>query len=205
MTVKEQLLKDKILNKNEAAAIAKKACSSEAHFNELMMCFLSGEYRLAQRAAWCVSHAVALQISFIFPYIKQLVNQLLRKDVHNAVIRNSLRILKQIHIPRQHHGEVMNACFAFIEKSETPIAVKAFALSILHKLSLIYPDIQQELEMIAALHINNESAAIKSVAKKITGTLHKRKAPGINNQSAKINKHDCKHDVASGKQANSTD
>ncbi len=53
------------------------------------------------------------------------VAQLQRADVHNAVIRNCVRVLGAIEIPE----EVMNACFKFIETPSTPVAIKAFALT----------------------------------------------------------------------------
>lgn len=38
--------------------------------------FLSNEYRLAQRAAWCVSRAARKKSELIKPHIKDLVVQL---------------------------------------------------------------------------------------------------------------------------------
>ena len=186
MTIQEQLLADKIQNKKTAVAIAEKACSSNEIFDELMACFLSNEYRLAQRAAWSVSHAVNIQPHIIYPYFKDLTAQLLRTDVHDAVIRNSTRILLKINIPDEYHGEVMNACFILAEKQGTPIAIKAFSLSMLCKLSLLYPDIKQELETLADLHLNDENPAVRGVAKKILTSFGKAKSPRVHNQPDKI-------------------
>ena len=189
MTIKEQLLLDKTQNKITAIAIAKKVCSSLELFDELMACFHSNEYRLTQRAAWIVRHAVNIQPQLIYPYLKDLAAQLLRTDVHDAVIRNSTRILLKITIPEEYHGEVMNACFILAEKPETAIAIKAFSLSMLYKLSLLYPDIKQELEALADLYLDDESAAVKGVAKKIITSFGKAKSPGINHKSHKISNH----------------
>ena len=49
-----------------------------------MQCFLSKEYRLAQRAAWSVSWSAKKNPELIKAYMKELVAQLLRKDVHDA-------------------------------------------------------------------------------------------------------------------------
>ena len=185
-TLKEQLLKDDIFNKKDAIQIAEKACSSKETFAGLMRSFVSNEYRIAQRAAWCVSTAVEIRPNLINPYIKTLVDQLLRTDVHDAIVRNSTRILNEISIPEEHHGEVMNACFVLVEKVETPIAIKAFALSNLYKLCLIYPDIKGELQTIAEAHLNCKSAAVKNVATRIIAALHKTKSPSINHKPTKI-------------------
>ena len=148
--------------------------------------FQQNEYRVAQRAAWCVSYAVAINEQYIYPYIKLLIEQLLRTDVHNAVVRNSTRILNQINLPEEYHGEVMNACFVLAEKVETPIAIKAFSIQMLYKLFLLYPDIKQELEAVAEAYLHSESAAVKNVSAKIISALHKSQTPGINNKRHKI-------------------
>ncbi len=184
--LKELLLKDAIFNKKEAIQVAEKACSSKETFAGLMRLFVSNEYRVAQRAAWCVSSAVDANPQLIFPYLKTLVEQLLRTDVHDAVVRNSVKIVKQISIPEEHHGEVMNACFVLAQKVETPIAIKAFALSTLYKLCLIYPDIKGELQTIAEAYLDSESAAVKNVSAKIIAALHKTKRPGVRHQSNEI-------------------
>ena len=57
MNIREELLKEKNHSKAQALKISEFACSSPKHFKELMQCFLSNEYRLAQRAAWSVSWA----------------------------------------------------------------------------------------------------------------------------------------------------
>jgi len=167
MNIREELLKQKIHFKEDALRITAYACASPKHFTDLMDCFLSNEYRVAQRAAWSVSWAARSKPALITPYIKQLVAQLSRTDVHNAVIRNSVRILEDIEIPEDLHGDVMNACFAFIEKPSTPVAIKAFSLTTLHNLSAHYPEIKQELKLIIEERIDTETAAFKSRAKKI--------------------------------------
>jgi hypothetical protein len=137
MNIREELLKEKNYSKEKALTISAYACSSPKHFRELMKCFLSNEYRLAQRAAWSVSWAAQKDPDLIKPYIKDLVDQLPRKDVHDAVIRNSVRILQKIEIPKSLHGELMNSCFAFIESPTTPVAIKAFSLTTLFNLQIL--------------------------------------------------------------------
>jgi hypothetical protein len=171
MNIKEELLKEKIQTKTKALAIAEYASSSPKHFKELIKCFLANEYRLAQRAAWSVSWAARKKPELIKPYIKDLVAQLSRTDVHDAVIRNSVRVLEAIEIPEELHGDVMNACFVFIEKPSTPVAIKAFSLTALFNLSKRYPEIKNELKVIIENNLENETAAFKSRGKKILKEL----------------------------------
>ncbi|MEP6464786.1 MAG: hypothetical protein ABJB05_00710 [Parafilimonas sp.] len=172
MNIREELLKEKNHSKTHALKISVFACSSPKYFKELMNCFLSTDYRLAQRAAWSVSWATKNNTDLIYPYIKNLIEQLPRKDVHNAVKRNSVRILQQIKIPENLHGELMNNCFNFIETPSTPIAIKAFSLTILFNLSNFYPEIKNELKLFIEEKWNNETAAFKSHGKKILKSLN---------------------------------
>jgi len=174
MNIKEDLLKEKNQTKTKALAIAEYACSSQKHFKELIKCFLANEYRLGQRAAWSVSWAARKKPELIKPYIKDLVGQLGRTDVHDAVIRNSVRVLEAIEIPEELHGDVMNACFAFIEKPSTPAAIKAFSLTTLFNLSKFYPEIKNELRVIIENNWENETAAFKSRGKKILKLLSEK-------------------------------
>ncbi len=172
MNIREELLKEKIHSKLQALKIAEYAASSTERFKALMQCFLSNEYRLAQRAAWSVSWAAEKNAAIIQPYIKDLVGQLLRTDVHDAVKRNSVRVLQKIKIPENVHGELMNNCFMLIESNATAVAIKAFALTTLFNLYKIYPEIKTELKLIIEERWNHESIAFKQRAKKILAALH---------------------------------
>jgi len=171
MNIREELLKQQIHFKKHALAITEFALSSDENIKELMACFLSKDIRVAQRAAWSVNWAAQKRPDIIEPYMGVLVSQLNKTDVHDAVIRNSLRILEELTIPEEFHGEVMNACFTFLQKRETAIAIKAFALTVLFNLSKIYPDIKNELRFIIEENIDYETAAYKSRGKKILARL----------------------------------
>ncbi len=169
MKIRAELLKEH--SKEQAKKIADYACASKKNFDELMQCFLDKEYRVAQRAAWSVSIAAQQKPEIIKPYIPTLVAQLQNKQAHDAVIRNSVRILQQVEIPETLHGEVMNACFQFIETPATPAAIKAFSLTTLFNLSKKYPEIKPELKLLIEELGDNETAAFKSRGRKILSQL----------------------------------
>src|ERR1700761_2837104 len=103
-------------------------------FAQLIGLFFKGEYRITQRAAWPLSYCVRQHPELIAPYYRQLLDNLGRKDIHVAVIRNTVRLLQDVSIPKRWHGRVMSVCFGFVADPATPIAVKAFALTILSNL-----------------------------------------------------------------------
>lgn len=165
MRIHEQLLKEH--NAATTKLVAAHASVSRENFAELMECFLSNEYRLAQRAAAAVSYVAERNAEMIKPYLQTLVEQLNRSDVHPAVIRNSLRVLQHQVIPPELHSTILNTCFNFLETAHSPIAFKAFSLTILNNLSNTYPEIRQELRLIIDDKWDNESPGFKARARKI--------------------------------------
>ena len=140
-------------------------------FALLMKLFLQGEYRITQRAAWPLSYCVRHHPELIDPYFTRLLDNLARQDIHVAVIRNTVRLLQDVTIPKRYHGRVMSACFDFVQAPETPIAVKAFSLSILGKLSADYPEIHGELKLIIDDQWEHATPAFRSRARKILKSM----------------------------------
>jgi hypothetical protein len=136
-------------------------------FAGLIRLFFSGEYRITQRAAWPLSYCVRRHPELIVPYFRQLLDNLDRKDIHVAVIRNTVRLLQDVDIPKRFQGRVMNRCFEFIQAPETTIAVKAFSLTILSNLSADYPEIRGELRLIIEDQWEQATPAFRSRAKRM--------------------------------------
>ena len=65
----------------------------------------------------------------------------------------------------------MTAYFDFIQSPETPIAVKAFSLSILSNLSADYPEIRSELRLIIEQQWEHATPAFRSRARKILKSM----------------------------------
>lgn len=145
--------------------------SDKAKFGVLIEIFFQGEYRITQRAGWPLSNCVRNHPELIGPYFKPLLDNLKRKDIHVAVVRNTVRLLQDVTIPKKHQGRVMNICFDFVQDPQTPIAVKAFSLTILSNLATDYPDIRGELKLIIEEQWEHSTAAFRSRAKKILAKL----------------------------------
>ena len=154
-------------SKKQTDRIVRYIGDDAARFAVLMELFFKGEYRITQRAAWPLSYCVRAHPALIDPYFKPLLDNLARKDIHVAVIRNTVRLLQDVDIPKRYHGRVMSTCFDFIQSVETPIAVKAFSLTILANLSAQYPEIRPELKLIIEEQWEHATPAFRSRAKKI--------------------------------------
>jgi hypothetical protein len=154
-------------SKKQSDRIVKYIGTDKDRFAILIDLFFKGEYRISQRAAWPLSYCVRSYPALIAPYYGRLLDNLGRKDIHVAVIRNTVRLLQDVSIPKRWHGRVMSICFDFVANPETPIAVKAFALTILSNLSQDYPEIRGELKLIIEEQWDQATPAFRSRAKKI--------------------------------------
>lgn len=166
-------LLEKEHSKKQCDRIVRYIGDDSSRFAELMRLFLHGEYRINQRAAWPMSYCVRNYPALIRPYFKTLLQNLRKKGLHPAVVRNTLRILQDIDIPKAHHGKLMNMCFDLLQEPQTPVAIKAFSLTVLGNLSAEYPDIRPELKLIIEEQWEQASAGFRSRARRVLKMIQK--------------------------------
>ena len=169
MKLRDQILKEH--SKANRDAIVKWVGDSQQRFDELFDLFLNDEYRVVQRAGWPLSYAVSAHPKFIQKHFSRLLKNLQKPGLHNAVRRNTIRLLQDVTIPQRFQGQVMDLCFDYINSPTEAVAVKAFALTVLDNLSKKYPEIKPELKTIIEDRWDYETAAFHSRAKKILKRL----------------------------------
>jgi hypothetical protein len=147
--------------------IVKWVGKNQNRFDELFNLFLNDDYRVVQRAAWPVSYCVEAHPAFIKKHFTKLISNLEKPGLHDAVKRNTVRLLHYVNIPEKFHGRVMDICFRFISSPAEAAAVKAFSITVLKNLVEQYPEILQELKLIIEERWDYETAAFKARAKKI--------------------------------------
>jgi hypothetical protein len=165
MNLKETILEEH--SKKQCDKVVRYIGNDKKRFGELMKLFFKGEYRLTQRAAWPMSYCVGNHPELIQPYFKPLLDNLAKKDLHDAVKRNSVRLLQSVEIPKKYNGKLMNICFDFIQSNETASAIKVFSLTILQNLSKQYPEILPEIKLVIEERWEHETAAFRTKAEKI--------------------------------------
>jgi hypothetical protein len=165
VNLREEILKEH--SKAQCAKIVKWVGSSQQRFDELFSLFINDEYRVVQRSGWPLSYCVIDHPSFISKHWKALINNLKKTNLHNAVKRNSIRLMQGLEIPEKFHGNVMDICFRFLESPTEALAVKVFSMSVLGNLAAIYPDIKPELKLVIEEQLPHQTAGFKSRAKKV--------------------------------------
>ncbi len=171
MKLREEILKEH--SKTQCTKIVNWVGQSQQRFDELFALFLHDEYRVTQRGGWPLCYCVIAHPALINKHWKALISNLQKPNLHNAVKRNSTKLMEEIEIPVKYHGVVMDTCFRFLESPTEFLAVKVFSMGILSKLANIYPEIKAELKLMIEDQLPHQTAGFKSRAKKVLKQLEK--------------------------------
>lgn len=134
--------------KTQATKIADYVNDSPTRFKALVDIFLKGPYRITQRASWPLNLCVERNPDLVKPHLKRLLRFLQQPGIHNAVKRNTMRMLQFCPVPKTLHGVVASLCFEYLESKKEPVAVKVFAMTVLGSIVENEPDLQKELKII---------------------------------------------------------
>jgi hypothetical protein len=169
MNLKEELLAKH--SKSHTTKIAKWIGRDQQRFDQLINYLIDGEEPLPQRAGWVLFYVAIPHPQLLQKHLGKLLKNLQRPNLHDAVKRNTVRVLQDISIPERLQGDAMNTCFDYITDPKEKPAIKAFSLTVLQNLAQQYPEIKNELKTVIENQWDNESAAFRSRAKKILKTL----------------------------------
>ncbi len=148
-----------------AEKVAEYIGDDKKRFKELMKLFFVNDYRMNQRASWAVLITIQKKPNLIQPYLSKMLKKL-DEDVHDAVIRNTIRIFEDIDIPESLEGFLYDKCMHYLNGMDYPVAIKAFSLTVAARIALKYPDLQPEILEIIDYQVPHATAAFKSRAKR---------------------------------------
>ena len=87
MNLQEEILKE--YSKAQCLKIVQWIGNFQQRFDELFHLFLTGNYRVTQRATWPLSYCVEANPFFIKKNFSKLINNLQQPNLHNAIKRNT--------------------------------------------------------------------------------------------------------------------
>jgi len=120
-----------------------------------------------QRSSAIIANASDKSVEIFREFIPDLI-QILRENVHRSAPRIAFRILEKIKdIPEKHLGELVDISFKYLNKSDTSIAEKVFAMTVIANQITHYPDLKYELEASLAAQVKTGSAGFRNRAGKI--------------------------------------
>jgi hypothetical protein len=169
MDLRREILKEH--GRKRADKIANYAAGSPARFKSLVDIFLAGPYRITQRASWPLTICAENNPALVRPHLKRLLNFLAKPGIHDAVKRNTMRLLQLVDLPKRNHGQVIDLCFALLQRPQEAVAIRVFAMTVLSRVIVDEPDLQKELRIILEDQLPYETAAFRSRATKLIKLL----------------------------------
>ncbi len=154
-------LRDEILQEHSKAQtlrILHRIGDDRAAFDELMQCMLHDDKLVAQRAAWVVSYCLEAHPEWAQTYLPDLLRNLKKPNLHDAVRRNTVRALRGIAIPEELAGEAAETLIQYIADPREPVAVRCFSMTAFFNLCKNEPDLLEELRLTIEDILENETA-----------------------------------------------
>jgi hypothetical protein len=165
MDLRKEILKEH--SKVQTQKIVTYIGNNAARFKNLVTVFLEGPYRVTQHAAWPLAICVEQHSALVTPHLVLLLKHLQKPGIHDAVKRNTIRLLQHIEIPKRLHGKVADLCFGYLSDNEENIAVRVFSMSVLEVITRERPELKRELQMIIEDHLPFASPGYLSRARKV--------------------------------------
>jgi 8-oxo-dGTP diphosphatase len=168
-----QSMVNNMMSMKEAEWIATSAIENPAIFLKLFEYSHSSDKKLAFRASWTLTKVCDKYPEIIYPYLSRIVEILIELDNESA-LRSFLRIISLSdleEIDSRQHGILADFCFNTLNSGFSAIAVKAYSMEILYRLSLIYPELANELSTSIRILLEDGSAGITSRGRMILKKL----------------------------------
>ncbi len=171
MNIRLEILKEN--SKKQTLKVANYVGADKKLFAEIMKLFFANEYRVTQRIAAVVSVCFENHPELIKEYIKPMLLNLEKDNLHDAVKRNTVRVLQFIEIPKALQGLAFQNCMDLFRKPEEPIAVRVFAMTVLFNICKQEPDLRNELKIVIESQMPYGSTGFKNRGAKILKQLEK--------------------------------
>lgn len=150
---------------------------SRRRFSELVEILTGTDRRLAQRAAWVVSHVAESRPAVQLPFLKELLNHLRQPGLHDAIKRNTMKAASQVPLPDEVGGLAADLAFEFLRSPDEAIATRVYSMSVLEQLCHREPALADELRLsIEHLSPFETKPAFRSRARQVLRSLDRIQA-----------------------------
>ena len=158
------------------APVLAKEILKQGKESDLVTLALDKDKLVSSRAMWVVGHCDDLEHERIKPFHDQLIGNLKNKDLHDGVIRGTLRLFQKHNVPKKQESFMLDLCYSYLKNPSEAIAVRAFSITVAYNISKSYPELLQELLIVLNdLSITEDGAAMRSRIKNTTKAIHKLK------------------------------
>ena len=174
----EDDLKDMVISMmgvKEAEWVAASAIDNPQVFLRLIEYSFSEDKKLAFRSSWTLTKVCDRYPEMIYPHLNEMVESL-PKITNESVQRSFMRIVSLSNFNKigvKYHGILADFCFKSLRSGFCAIAIKAYAMEILFKLTTIYPELRNELLATINMLQDEGSAGVaargRQIMKKLKG------------------------------------
>lgn len=171
MDIKTQLLAEH--SRSNADLIKEWIGTDKERFTILVQLFLENEYRVSQRAAMVLGHIHDVHPQLLQPFLPQIIKHLRHENIHDAVKRNIVRILQNVDLPGEYHGELADICFTYLEDPNVAVAIRVFSMTVLWNICQQVPELMPELRATIEDWIDYSSTGFKSRGRKVLKMITK--------------------------------
>lgn len=159
-----QAMINRMMGMKEAEWVAKSAIENPVIFMKLLEYSHSSDNKLAFHSSWILTKVCDKLPKIIYPYLPQMISGL-RLLENESTLRSFLRIISLSDldgIDSHRHGLLADFCFSTLNSGPSAVAVKAYSMEILYKLSVIYPELANELSALIRILLEDGSGGIIS-------------------------------------------
>ncbi len=154
--------------------------ATDAHrFADLMNVYLHGDLREAQLAAGALFSSFEVHPELITRWLPKIVQRMDEQAVHPAVRRFGVWALQTVEIPRRLQGRVADACFRYLSDPSEPIAIWAFAMTVLERVAEAEPELTRELQQTITSILPYSTAALHARARHVLNRLEKLESASV--------------------------
>lgn len=148
----------------------------EAHpeqIGELMRLYFDDDPELARRAAWAAG-TLAKRVPGLFTgFLPDILAHLERPGLHDAIVRNGMKIFEMCGIPETLRGRAASSFFRIVSDPGKAVAIRCYALTALAGICMHEPELIRELELILDKCSPDASAGLRSRIRKTRALLYK--------------------------------
>lgn len=162
-----------IMSIQEADWLASSAPDNPVLIRKLIEYSYSEDKKLSFRASWTLSKVFDKNPEMVIPHFPGLIESL-NSLKNESTQRSFLRIISLSDLSRlslKQHGILADHCFTALNSASSAIAIKAYAMEVIYRLALIYPELSNELAASIRMLSGEGSSGIIARGKIILGKL----------------------------------
>jgi hypothetical protein len=141
-------------------------------FDHVWEIMLEEEHPVSMRAAWAITIYGKRFPEKIESRVREIAG-ILPRTKSASIKRCLLNLLSRTEIPEDLSGRVFDFCFELVESAKSGIAHKAYAMTIMYRISESEPELKPELISLFESQLDDESAGVKARSKILIDKLHR--------------------------------